>query len=107
MKEHPMRRIKNLWTKIKAIHTSRVEFREELTDRQIERLKICSMCKYNSDNSEKHSITTKIFIFLNRLLNEVYGLRVLIDAVCTVCGCQIVHLTTQEEVENKCKKKKW
>ena len=94
-------------SKIKAIHNSRVEYKDELTETQEDRLDICKKCPHNSENQSDLSFTVKFYIFLNQLLNRCYGLKVLVNSVCVLCGCSLVHMSSQEDEENKCKLKKW
>ncbi len=93
--------------KLNAILNSRKEYKQELTQEQQRRLKICSKCPFNSDNNSKLTIKAKIFLFLNKTLNRFYGLRVTYNAICILCGCGLGFLTTQEEEENKCHIKRW
>lgn len=94
--------------KLKAIHRSRKEYKEELTDEQKRRLEICSMCSYNSDNYlEKGTIREKFYKLINKIINKFYGLKVEEDAVCLHCGCDIVFKTLAEDSENKCGLGKW
>ena len=101
-----MRQINFIINKIKAIHRSRKEFKEELTEEQKRRLEICKLCVHNSENNVM-GIRETIMLYLNKLLNRFYGLRVLVESVCMICGCQLVFITGQEDVENKCKLGKW
>lgn len=102
-----MYKIKGWLNTLKAIHNSRKEYSGELTLEQKRRLEICSKCEFNSDNTKELTFFNKVFLKLNKVLNRFYGLRVLVTAMCTICGCQLVFLSTQVEIENKCKKKKW
>jgi len=102
-----MLQIRSLLNTVKVIHYSRVNYKNDLTEEQKRRLNICKTCPYNSDNKKQYTIKQKIFIFLNKIVNKIYGLNVLVDAVCTVCGCGIVFMSTQEDEEQKCKLKKW
>lgn len=101
-----MKLISTIINKLRVIHITRKEYKEELTERQEHRLEICRKCPYNSTNYNKLS-WKYLYVVLNRVLDRFYGLRVAYNAVCMVCGCGIVHMTTQEEEENKCKLKKW
>lgn len=92
--------------KLTAIHRSRVEYKNRLTEEQERRLAICKACVYNSDNSEL-SFTGKFFKSMNNLLNKIYGVKVTEDAICNICKCNLELMSSVEEEENKCKLKKW
>lgn len=102
-----MHKIRGWLSTLKAIHSSRLEYSNELTEEQKRRLEICSKCEFNSDNSYNMTIRDKVFLSLNKILNRFYGIRVMLSAMCTICGCQLMFLSTQEAPENKCRKKKW
>lgn len=103
-----MTKWQSILNKITVPFKSRREYKEELTLEQERRLSICKKCPKNSDNSDgKMTIKSKVYLFLNKIFNRFYGLKVTIDAICMVCGCGIVFMTTQTEDENKCKLKKW
>lgn len=102
-----MRKLKSILNRLLLPFKSRKEYKEELTKEQIRRLNICNKCKYNSDNSNNLTLRNKIYLKLNSFLNKFYGLKVTLNAICMVCGCGLVFLTTQMEEENKCKLRKW
>lgn len=103
-----MKKWQSFLNKILIPFKSRKEYKEELTKEQQRRLSICKACPHNSDNSNgSMTIKNKTYLFLNKLVNKWYGLKVTIDAICMVCGCGIVFMSTQTEEENKCKIKKW
>lgn len=103
-----MKNVQNILNKMLIPFKSRREYKEELTEEQKRRLDICSSCPFNSDISDGNmSLKNKIYLFLNKQLNRWYGLKLTIDAICLVCGCGIVFMSSQEAEENKCKLKKW
>lgn len=99
--------MKNLVKKSRAIISARRNFKKETTEEQKHRLEICSNCEYNSNNKKKLSFRDKVMLFLNHFLNVIFGVYIDLEAICTLCGCEIVHKTTQTDEELKCPLKKW
>lgn len=96
--------LKNITNTLKSISISRKEY-GNLKDYQLERLKICKKCPHNSDNKNRLTIKEKLLKQLNKLLDFLYGIKVTEDAICTLCGCNLIHKTSQKS-EN-CDINKW
>lgn len=90
---------------IKKAIKSRSEFKENLTESQQERLKVCHTCKYNSKNQVKKTVKVRIMIIINKLLDIIYGIDNDEENICTKCGCNLKHKTSQEE--EKCPEELW
>jgi hypothetical protein len=86
---------------------SRLEYSSELTDLQIKRLEFCRKCPFNSDNDKNHSIKTLLMYRVNKILNFIMRVKVTDDAICTVCTCNLIFKSSQEDPENMCPKNKW
>jgi len=95
------------WKNIVVAVKSRREYKKERTEEQKRRLKICETCPLNSNNKEQLRTKDKVMMFLNKLLNWFMGVEVDDEAICTDCGCNLIHKSTQEDVELKCPQKKW
>lgn len=95
------------WKNIVVAVKSRCDYKKERTEEQKRRLKICEACPLNSNNKEQLKIKDKVMMFLNKALNWIMGVEVDDEAICTDCGCNLIHKSTQEDVELKCPQKKW
>ena len=98
---------KEVMKKLKNIILSRQNYRKDniLTLEQQQRLKICKSCPLNSDNKKVKSFRDKIFIKLNKFFDFLFDIKVTEEAICTECGCNLIHKTSQ--TEENCPKKKW
>lgn len=90
---------------IKNIVKSRLEYNKGITKEQRERLKICSSCPINSANQKNKTFKTKIMIIINKILDKLFGVEDNEENICTKCGCNLKHKTSQ--VEEKCPKELW
>jgi len=102
-----MKSIKNIFKIPYLAIKSRLEYSSELTDLQKKRLSICKRCEFNSDNDINHSVITSIMYIANKILNAIMFVKVTEDAICTVCTCNLIFKSSQEEPENMCPKGKW
>ena len=98
--------IRNL-RKLKAAIQSRREYKKERTEEQKRRLEICKKCPFNSNNVKQLKNKDKVAIQFNKFLNFIFGVEVDDEAICTKCGCNLIHKSTQTEEELKCPEKKW
>jgi protein-arginine kinase activator protein McsA len=99
-----------MWKSLKIVKVAieaRKNYKKEVTEEQKIRLEICRTCPLNSNNVEQNKFKDKVMLFLNNFLNFIYGVEVDEDAICTECGCQLIHKSTQTEVELKCPLEKW
>lgn len=92
---------------IEAAIKSRREYNQYLTDEQIRRLKICATCPHNSKNQVKKTLKVRFMIIINKLLDLIFEVDGNEEDVCTKCGCNLRHKSTQEAEELKCPEKKW
>lgn len=90
---------------IKNIVKSRLEYNKTLTVEQKERLKICSNCPLNSANQKNKTFKTKVMIIINKILDKLFGVEDNEENICTKCGCNLKHKTSQ--AEEKCPKELW
>lgn len=102
-----MKITKNILNKISTPFTSRYDYKQEQTELQKKRLKVCETCVFNSDNVKRKSIYDNLFLFLNSVLNWAYSIPVTISAICTDCGCDLRFKSLQKEKENMCGLGKW
>lgn len=100
-------KIKNIFKIPYLVIKSRLTYSKVLTDRQIDRLKICKICKYNSDNNKDITIKVNIMYRINKLLNSIMRVKVTADSICTICTCNLIFKSSQEDVDNMCPKNKW
>ena len=86
---------------------SRQNYRKDnqITEKQQKRLNICKGCPKNSDNKKVKGIKDKIFIKLNKTIDLLFNIKVTEEAICTKCGCNLIHKTSQ--TEENCPEKKW
>ena len=98
---------KEVMKKLKNIILSRQNYRKEniITPHQQKRLNICKSCPLNSDNKKVKSFRDKILIKTNKFLDFLFGIKVTEEAICTGCGCNLIHKTSQ--TEENCPKEKW
>lgn len=99
-----LRTIKN---KILVAHTSRIMLKNGLTREQQDRLDICKLCPYNSDNSSKITLKNKIYLVLNNIFNKLYNLKVSSEAICLYCGCNLFVKSSVDSDETTCDLGKW
>lgn len=99
--------MRKLIKKIKASIQSRREAQEELTELQLKRINVCKSCPFNSDNKKVKTFKDLSFIFLNKILNIIFRVKVSEDAVCTDCGCNIIFKSTQTDKDLICQQNKW
>lgn len=92
---------------IKAIINSRREYNKELTEEQKKRLKICAVCPNNSKNQVKKTLRVRFMIIINKILDLIFEVDGNEEDICTKCGCNLRHKSTQEAEELKCPDKKW
>lgn len=92
---------------IEAIINSRREYNKELTDEQKRRLKICATCPSNSKNQVKKTLRVRFMIIINKILDLIFEVDGNEEDICTKCGCNLRHKSTQEAEELKCPDKKW
>lgn len=102
-----MKIIRNIFKKAYLAIKSRKEYSETLTDLQIKRLDICRKCPFNSDNAESISIPAAIMYRVNKILNFLMGVKVTEDSICTICTCNLIFKSSQQDPENMCPKNKW
>lgn len=106
-----MKKIMKFFLKFKNIlvvaHSSRMMLKKDLTSVQQDRLDICKTCKLNSDNSKKLSLTNRIFLGLNKIVNKFYGLKITVNAICTYCNCDLSVMSSVDNDEHECKLGKW
>lgn len=102
-----MKSIKNIFKIAYLAIKSRREHTSELTELQKKRLRVCKGCKFNSDNNNQHSIRVFLMYRVNKILNFIMGVKVTEDAICTVCTCNLIFKSSQEDPENMCPKDKW
>lgn len=88
-------------------HLSRMMFKEEVTETQKKRLEICKTCVFNSDNKDKLGIKDKFYKVINKAFNRFYGLKVTLESICTLCGCDIVMKSSVFSDKNECQAGKW
>lgn len=86
---------------------SRKEYKKTLTDKQKSRLAICKDCPFNSDNKEQLNLIDTFKLRLNKMLNFIMRVSVDDDSICTICGCNLIFKSSQEDPENMCPLKKW
>ena len=86
---------------------SRKEYKKTLTDKQKSRLAICKDCPFNSDNKEQLNLIDTFKLRLNKILNFIMSVSVDDDSICTICGCNLIFKSSQEDPENMCPLKKW
>ena len=94
-------------SQIKASIKSRIEYKKELTETQLQRLKICSVCPYNSANKDVKTLKEVFMIYLNKIVDRILGVYGNSEDICTKCGCNLEHKSTQTEEDLKCPLKKW
>lgn len=92
---------------IKAIINSRHNYNKELTEEQKRRLKICAICLSNSKNQIKKTLKVRFMIIINKILDLIFEVDGNEEDICTKCGCNLRHKSTQEAEELKCPDKKW
>lgn len=102
-----MKTIRNIFKIPYLAIKSRLEYSEVLTDRQVERLKICKVCPYNSDNNKDITIAESIMYRVNKILNSIMRVKVTEDSICTICTCNLIFKSSQEDPENMCPENKW
>jgi len=99
-----------MWKKLKSVKLailSRIEYKKEITPLQKSRLSVCKSCPHNSDNKKNLNTEEKIMLSLNKFLNFIMRVDVTDNSMCTLCGCQLIHKSTQTDEDNKCPLKKW
>lgn len=97
--------MKNLLSGIEAAIKSRKGYNKTLTDQQKKRLVVCSGCTWNSKNQQKRTLRTIMLIIINKLLDKCFGIEDNEESICTKCGCNLKHKTSQEG--QSCPEKKW
>lgn len=102
-----MKNIKNIFKIPYLAIKSRLEYKEDLTEIQKKRLSICKSCPLNSDNKLDLSIIETMMFRANKILNFIMGVKVTEDAICTVCTCNLIFKSSQEDQENMCPEGKW
>lgn len=102
-----MKTIKNIFKIPYLAIKSRLDYSETLTDRQIKRLEVCRKCQFNSDNNKELSIFETIMYRANKILNFIMKVKVTEDSICTICTCNLIFKSSQEDPENMCPKNKW
>lgn len=88
-----------------SIIKSRINYNKNLSEQQKERLLTCSPCQYNSDNQKEKTLKVKIMIIINKILDKIFGVEDNDESICTECGCNLKHKSSQPE--QNCPKKKW
>ena len=96
--------LKNLMHSLKNISQSRKEY-GQMKDFQLERLEICKTCPFNSANKKEKTVKDKVNKQINKFLDFLYGIKVSDESFCTLCGCNLIHKSSQKD-EN-CDKEKW
>jgi hypothetical protein len=86
---------------------SRMEHSGELTKQQKNRLSICKDCPLNSYNKEQLTLLDTFKIRINKILNFLMSVSVNDNSVCTLCGCNLVFKSSQQDPENMCPLGKW
>ncbi len=102
-----MKTIKNIFKIPYLAIKSRIEYNEVLTDTQKKRLSVCKSCPFNSDNKLDLSLIETMMFRINKILNFIMGVKVTEDAICTICTCNLIFKSSQEDPENMCPKNKW
>lgn len=102
-----MKTIKNIFKIPYLAIKSRLEHKETLTEEQTRRLEICRKCQFNSDNNKSLSMVEGIMYKANKILNFIMQVKVTEDSICTICTCNLIFKSSQEDPENMCPKKKW
>jgi hypothetical protein len=102
-----MKTIKNIFKIPYLAIKSRREYNEVLTDTQKKRLDVCKSCPFNSDNKLDLSMTETMMFRINKILNFIMRVKVSNDAICTICTCNLIFKSSQEDPENMCPKNKW
>lgn len=102
-----MKFITKLINTVKVAHSSRMMIKKELTEIQQDRLNICKGCEFNSDNVKKLTFKNKIFKLLNKIFNKFYRLKITVNAICTLCGCDLSVMSSVYEEKTECKLGKW
>ena len=98
---------KEVMKKLKNIILSRQNYRKDniITPKQQQLLNICKSCPLNSDNKKVKSFRDKTLIKINKTFDLLFGIKVTEEAICTECGCNLIHKTSQ--TEENCPKEKW
>lgn len=99
--------MKNIFKKLNLAIKSRLELKAGLVEGQKDRLKICENCPFNSDNLSQLTLLDTFKIRLNKILNFILNVPVDNDAICTICGCNLIFKSTQNDPENMCPKGFW
>jgi hypothetical protein len=102
-----MKTIKNIFKIPYLAIKSRREYNEVLTDTQKKRLDVCKSCPFNSDNKLDLSMAETMMFRINKILNFIMRVKVSNDAICTICTCNLIFKSSQEDPENMCPKNKW
>ena len=102
-----MKIIKNIFKIPYLAIKSRLEYSDTLTDEQNRRLEICRKCQFNSDNNKNLSLVEGIMYRVNKILNFIMQVKVTEDSICTICTCNLIFKSSQEDPENMCPEKKW
>jgi chloramphenicol 3-O-phosphotransferase len=99
--------MKNILKTIRLSVYSRLNYNKNLTSLQRKRLKVCKKCPFNSDNASRQTIKSRFMIFLNKALDYILGVRNRSNAICTDCGCNLIHKSAQKNKEDMCGLGKW
>lgn len=102
-----MKIIKNIFKIPYLAIKSRLEYTEVLTEKQIKRLAVCGGCEFNSDNAKNIALTASLMYRVNKILNFLMMVKVTEDSICTICTCNLIFKSSQEDPENMCPKNKW
>lgn len=102
-----MKNIKNIFKIPYLAIKSRLEHTDILTEKQIKRLKVCGSCEFNSDNTKDLGLTASLMYRVNKILNFLMRVKVTEDSICTICTCNLIFKSSQEDPENMCPKNKW
>ena len=97
----------NIFKKARLAITSRYNYNKDLTDLQKIRLEVCRTCPHNSDNVKHVYFIHKVYLRLNKLLNNIFGLSATENSICTLCGCNLIFKSSQEDKSDWCEVGKW
>lgn len=99
--------IASILNKLFLPFSSRYKYTKQITDLEQKRMAVCKTCIYNSDNVKNKKFKDKVFLFLNKFTNLLFGISVSDTSTCTLCGCDLRFKSMQKEKENWCEIGKW
>jgi len=99
--------MKSIFKKLQLAIKSRREYNKTLTTLQKKRLSVCGKCPHNSDNKEYLTVLDRLKLLMNNIFNAIMGIYIEEEAVCTLCGCNLIFKSSQEDPSNFCDEGKW